>query len=178
MEVASLQSRCQEYLSSRVSDYEFRCIRFRAVYDEMVKMGLADGDTVYDLGAGRCDFDKFLREQGWAGQYVPVDGSIDGTDLQTWMPPGYADFFVAIEVIEHLHRPWPLLRWMQVMSRKGAVVTTPNPLTTDVLGMDYTHVTPVYAASLEYFGWKTRGVNLFLQDPEDSIIATFGLESE
>lgn len=164
-----IKTACQDYLNKRVSSYWFRCRRYKAVADKLFELGLNDKHTIFDLGAGRCDFDYYLRvTRKWRGRYVPVDGSIDGTDLEAWIPPS-ADFFVSIEVIEHLQNPLRLLLYMRRMARMGVVVTTPNPETTDVIGMDPTHVSPVPHAALWYVGFKTRS-RTFFGKPKDSIL--------
>lgn len=133
-----------EYLDLRCGTFEFRCRRYSAVHAVMADNGLGRYDTIVDVGAGRQEFKKFLRSTGWRGEYTPIDGSIDGTNLETWEPPEPRDWFVAIEVMEHLCDPWRLVHAMHAKSHRGIVVTTPNPLTVNVLAMDSTHVTPVY----------------------------------
>jgi hypothetical protein len=110
----------------------------------MLANGLDNSMTVVDVGAGMTEFDYTLRaEYGWRGRYIPVDGGIDGTDLNVWIPPREAHFFVALELVEHLVN-WPsLVEKMQDKSMRGVVLSTPNPRTTDVIGMDPTHVCEV-----------------------------------
>jgi hypothetical protein len=170
---ASTQHKWETYLGARTGTYEFRCRRYAAVARKLQEMGLADGDLVVDVGAGRCEFDHFLRTSlGWTGRYLPVDGSLDGTDIERWAPPETLrpEFFVAIELVEHLHAPHRLMRRMRAHARKGVAVTTPNPETTDVLGMDATHVTPVHFEEFTARGWAAEKCSLFGQ-PEDSILA-------
>ena len=165
-----LRTACDEYLGQRVSSYWFRCRRYKAVADKLFQLGLKDSDTIYDLGAGRCDFDYYLRvTKKWRGRYVPVDGSLDGTNLETWNPPE-TDWFVSIEVIEHLTNPLEFLYNLICSARKGVVVTTPNPATTDVLGMDPTHVAPIPMFELRDAGFKAE-TRSFFGKPKDSILA-------
>lgn len=156
-----LQQACQSYLGSRISDYAFRCRRFRVVYNELVRMGFARGDSVLDLGAGRQDFKRFLREQGWYGLYVPIDGAIDGTDLNTWSPSEMADFVVAIEVAEHLLDPYRFLAKATRAARRGCVMTTPNPEVVDVIACDPTHVSVVDPQHPYLREWVLSRHNLF-----------------
>jgi hypothetical protein len=179
MTTASLQARCQEYLSSRSSDYEFRSIRFRAVAEELHKLGLKRRDAICDLGAGRQDFCKFMRDEyGWCGDYFPVDGSIDGTDLQFWDAPFRVPFYVCIEVLEHLHAPQILMNEMMKSCEKGAVATTPNPAVVDVMACDPTHVCEVPEELFNRLGWTTHTAELFKTGKMDSIVAVYRRKSE
>jgi len=144
---------CDNYLDDRTGKYEYRAVRYRAAIEEMIRLGLDDTMTVVDVGAGMTEFDYTLRaEYGWRGRYFPVDGGLDGTDLNTWTPPREAHYFVALEILEHLSKPWTLLVKMQQYATKGVVISTPNPETTDVLGMDPTHRTEIHRVDLERFG--------------------------
>lgn len=135
---------CDEYLNSRTGKYEQRAIRYRHACNVMTDHGLTDDMTVIDVGAGWTEFDYTLRaEFGFKGRYIPVDGGIDGTDLNEWMPQRRADWFVALEIAEHLLEPYSFLGKMMLMADKGVVFSTPNPRTTDVFGMDPTHVSEV-----------------------------------
>jgi hypothetical protein len=137
-------------------------------------MGLDDSCTVVDVGAGWTELEVCLRREGyWMGRYIPVDACIDGVDLEDWLPPRSAEFFVALEVIEHMRRPLRLLYAMAMGATKGVVVTTPNPRTTDVLGMGVTHQTPVCRETLESLGFEVQPCSLFGK-PEDSLFATWG----
>jgi hypothetical protein len=166
-----LKQACQGYLNERCSSYWFRCRRYKAVADKLFELGLKDSHTMFDLGAGRCDFDYYMRTtRKWRGRYVPIDGSIDGTNLEKWFPVE-AEWYVAIEVVEHLSFPIHFLWDCMYHVRKGMVITTPNPKTTDVLGMDPTHITPVYANQLRdplLFKVETRS---FFGKPKDSLLA-------
>jgi hypothetical protein len=156
-----LQTRCTEYLANRRATYEERKRRFRDVAQVLVReIGLASGDTLVDLGAGHCQFDFFLRaEIGWMGRYVPIDGSFDGTDLETWEPKGQADVYVLMETVEHLDDPLRLLRILN--PRRGIVLTTPNPATVDVLKCDPDHRSQVSAQELREMGYSVREVTYF-----------------
>lgn len=164
-----IRTTCQEYLGQRRSSYWFRCRRYKAVAEKLIELGLRPTDTLYDLGAGRCDFDYYLRvTKKWRGRYVPVDGSLDGTNLEKWTPPR-ADWFVAIEVIEHLMRPLRFLSLLWPHTDKGIVVTTPNPDTTDVLAMDPTHISAVPMKELLRIGMSAEARSFFGK-PKDSIL--------
>lgn len=166
----TLYDRCNTYLDQRIGTYEFRKIRYTSVVQKMSRMGLRDDHLVVDVGAGRCELNHLLHELYFRVRYLPVDGSLDGTDLETWQPPLRADFFAAIEILEHIHHPQRLMRELMLHANKGIVATTPNPLTTDVMGMDHTHVTPLYPAHFAALGWKTEIRSHFGQ-PDDSILA-------
>lgn len=119
----------------------------------MARLGLADGDVICDLGAGYCDLDVRLRSRGWWGRYVPVDGWIDPRiDLETWEPFD-ADFFVAIDVVEHLHDWRAMVHRAQSHARKGMIVMTPDAETVDVLAMHPTHFSALTGADLEAEGF-------------------------
>lgn len=140
---------CDDYLDAREGRYEYRAIRYRKAIETMYLHGLDDSMTLFDVGAGATEFDYCLRvEYNWRGRYIPVDGGIDGVDIQHWLPPRPAHWFVALELLEHLHNPYECLqRWIDRAS-VGVVVSTPDPRTTDVIGMDATHVTEIHKADL------------------------------
>lgn len=146
---------CNEYLQSRTGRYEWRAIRYRAAALAMVNNGLSDEDTVFDIGAGMTEMDYLLRtEFDWRGRYVPIDGSIDGINLETWVPPRQAEWFVALEILEHLHEYRRLTNQMMTHATKGVIFSTPNPETTDVLGMDETHVVEVDRTLMSMLGFE------------------------
>ena len=170
---------CDQYLGDRTGKYEYRAVRYRAAIDWMKSVGLTDNDTIVDVGAGMTEFDYCLRaEYGFRGRSIPVDGGIDGTDLNVWVPPREAHFFVALEIIEHLYDPMRLVREMLAKAMRGVVVSTPNPRTTDVIGMDPTHVTAVHAKELEnaglYVSEETFYGGVFSSEGRnDSLLATW-----
>lgn len=144
---------CDNYLDERTGKYEYRAIRYRATITAMLYGGLDNTMTVFDIGAGMTEFDYCLRKEfNWRGRYIPIDGGIDGTDLEVWTPPREAHWFVALEILEHLTDPYGLLNRMQAYATKGVVISTPNPETTDVLGMDPTHRCEIHRADLESAG--------------------------
>lgn len=161
---------CDDYLKSRTGKYEWRCQRYSAVAEKMIDAGLCDDDMVIDIGAGWTEFDVYLRELGWRGRYFPVDGGLDGTDLEKWHPPREAEFMVAIELIEHLENPRRMLQEMEQYATKLCAITTPNPKTTDVLGMDPTHKSFVYDTEMRIWKWETEIRSFYGQDG-DSILS-------
>jgi len=169
---------CDNYMDERTGKYEYRAVRYRAAIDWMYEQGLDDSMTVVDVGAGMTEFDYCLRaEYGWRGRYIPVDGGIDGTDLNAWVPPRDAHFFVALELIEHIN-DWPrLVNAMKGKASRGVVLSTPNPFTTDVIGMDPTHVCEVYPGELELFGFNVKNAmfygGVFSGGRADSLFATW-----
>lgn len=176
MSALAVRQQWEAYLEERTGTYEFRCRRYSEVFRELRRLGLRNGDLVYDVGAGYCEFGRHLfREAEWWGRYVPVDGAIDGTNLETWVPPITAHAFVAIEVVEHLLNPDRLLAEFAKHAELGAVVTTPNPATVDVLGMDRTHRSILPRWKFRELGWTTRTVSLFGK-PEDTIVAVWSPE--
>lgn len=142
---------CDNYMGQREGRYEWRAVRYRRAIEAMQNIGLdSRSHTIVDVGAGMTEFDYCLRkEYDFMGRYIPVDGGIDATDLNNWTPPREAHWFVALELVEHLYN-WPLLvERMQNKAITGVVLSTPNPLTTDVIGMDPTHVVEVHRSQLE-----------------------------
>lgn len=146
---------CDNYMDERTGKYEYRAVRYKRAIEEMYRHGLDDSMTIFDVGAGMTEFDYCLRSTyGWRGRYIPVDGGIDGTDLNEWKPPRDAHWFVALELLEHLTH-WPTLMVnMQAAAKSGIVISTPNPRTTDVIGMDPTHVCEIKPEALDVFGFK------------------------
>lgn len=146
---------CDNYMDERKGKYEYRAVRYRHAIDAMIARGLDDSMTIFDVGAGMTEFDYTLRaEYNWRGRYIPVDGGIDGTDLNHWTPPREGHWFVALELLEHLNNWNGLIYAMQDKASRGIVVSTPNPRTTDVIGMDPTHVVEIYPAYLEGRGFQ------------------------
>jgi hypothetical protein len=165
----TIRQSCENYIGSRVSCYEFRSIRYEAVTDKLIELGLKDGDTVTDLGAGDGEFGIYLKERGLNVIYKPVDGMIDGTDLNLFVPEP-SDFIVSIEVIEHLLDPRRFMLITKLCALKGVVMTTPNPKVTDVYAMDATHISEVHAEDFKAGGFNCEERILFFE-PEDSLLA-------
>lgn len=148
---------CDQYLNERTGKYEFRQVRYLAAAHALNDMGLDHNHTVLDLGAGWTEFDYCLRtELSWRGRYIPIDGGIDGTNIETWDPPRDYDFVVALEILEHLANPWEVMAVLQHVTTQGIVVSVPNPRTTDVLGMDRTHVSIITRDFLEAWGFEVE----------------------
>lgn len=167
---------CDNYLGERTGRYEWRALRYRAALRELEQLGLCDADTIFDIGAGWTEFDYCLRTEGDSrARYVPVDGGIDGVQLERWCPPREAEFFIALELIEHLHDPWRLISELKRAAAKGIVITTPN---TDRLGaaavraMDETHFSPISRAELEESGFAVEERS-FYGGELDSLLATW-----
>lgn len=184
LDKADLIGSCDAYLGARTGKYEYRRIRYRAALLAMQATmaeyqpfgrpiyGLCDEDTVVDVGAGWTEFDFCLRiDGGWRGRYIPVDGCNDGTDLETWVPPREAEWFVALELLEHLEDPDRLVRAMQGKCKKGIIISTPNPMTTDVLGMDPTHKTEIHQKMLRDWGFQHIMKKSFYGGKKDSLFA-------
>jgi hypothetical protein len=156
-----------------------RAPEYSIVKKRLDEMGLDHGDTLVDVGAGDCAFDGFLRRDGWSGQYVPIDGSIQGLDLDSkhWSAEDLAcfvpaDWYVAIEVLEHCDDWRYPLRLMMERARKGVVITTPNPDVVDVLAVDPTHRSPVPRAELHRTpGMASDLVTLNARGKGDTIVA-------
>lgn len=162
---------CNAYLDRRTGTYPFRKVRYTAVAEKMRSMGLQEGDLVVDIGAGRCEFDHLLHELGLRVRYLPIDGSIDGTNLEVWCARNLrADFYVAIEILEHLREPFRLMLELMRTAKKGVLATTPNPNTVDVLGIDSTHVTPLDEDDFFFMGWDTE-IRSHFGKKDDSILA-------
>lgn len=169
---------CDSYLDDRTGKYEFRAVRYRAAAGWLTANGLTDDMTIVDVGAGMTELDYCLRaEYGWRGRYIPVDGGIDGVNLNYWTPPREAHFFVALEIIEHLANWRALIERMQRKALVGVVMSTPNPRTTDVIGMDPTHMVEVYSADLEPYAFKvseeTFYGGVFSDGAPDALFATW-----
>lgn len=145
-----------EYMHSREGCYEYRSVRYAAAAQAMAnsKHGLDGFDTVVDLGAGWTEMDYYLRrEMNWRGRYLPMDYSLTGVDLETWTPSRPFEWFVALEIAEHLHDPARFLSSLQNSATHGVVVSVPDPRTVDVLAIDDTHVTTPGVELLEDLGF-------------------------
>jgi hypothetical protein len=165
---------CDAYLGERCGRYEWRCVRYDAAMFALVENGVEDSDTVCDVGAGWTEFGArmYTTMKKARPRYFPVDGGLDGTDLELWVPPRRAEFFVALELLEHLDDPFRLVSVMQRSCGKAIVVSTPNPETTDVLGMDRTHKTPIHRYDLMARGFKVEPRS-FYGKPDDSLYAVW-----
>lgn len=171
-------SECDDYLASRTGSYEYRSVRYEAAAAELTAMGLSDTDTVVDIGAGMTEFDYHLRTtRHFKGRYIPIDGGIDGTDLNYWKPQRQYDYAVALEILEHLDDPESFIRRLQRRVTRGIVVSVPNPRTVDVLGIDPTHVTVVPFGMLSRSGFmvveKTFYGGVFSNGEPDSLFAVW-----
>lgn len=157
------QQAWEEYLSTTPSygSYYDRCPEYHVVFRQLARLGLAENDLIVDVGAGWCDFDHYIRtEQGWRGRYMPIDGSIQGIDMNLWSGPRvHADWYVCIETLEHLYEPGHLVEQMKKYTKQGMVVTTPNADVVDVLAVDRTHVIALDRAWLQDYGFKVHAVN-------------------
>lgn len=153
---------CDDYLHSRTGKYEYRAIRYRKAADWLMLNGLSNSDTLTDIGAGWTEFDYCLRkEYDWRGRYIPVDGGITNIDLNTWEPERETDWFVGLEILEHLRNPERLVRVLQQSTIKGAVVSVPDPSKVDVFSLDSTHLVEVHEADLLRWGFAVTSEQLY-----------------
>ena len=152
---------CDDYLNERTGKYEYRAIRYRKAADWLILNGLNDGHTICDIGAGWTEFDYCLRkEYDWKGRYIPIDGGISNVDLNTWVPEREVDFFVGLEILEHLKNPMRLVRDMQSKS-KGIVISVPDPAKLDIFALDDTHITEVDTRMLTGEGFTVVSEQLY-----------------
>jgi hypothetical protein len=161
----------ETYRDSRAGTYEFRSMtRYRGVAERLAALGFDTYASVMDVGAGTCQFARYLREHAWCGPYMPVDAVIDGADLSKWIPSFMADYAVCIETLEHIHNPGRLLGMLRHAARKGIVITTPNPDVVDVLRCDPTHVSVITPGFLESQGYVVTARSFF-GVPNDTLVA-------
>lgn len=166
-------SKWTDYRDARKGTYEFRSrTRYAAVADRLFALGLSNRHTVLDVGAGSCQFGRYLRSRGWRGFYAPVDAVLDGVDLDVWTPPR-VDYAVAIEVVEHLYEPFRMLAALSLAARHGVVITTPNDEAVDVLLCDPTHVSIVAAPDLTGLHFTVERHTWFGK-PDDTLLAWKG----
>lgn len=162
---ADERSRWVEYLEETPTygTYFDRRPEYQEVWARLFEMGVKDGDLIVDVGAGTCDFDRFLRtEAKWNGRYWPIDGAVQGIDFQAvspaeYLPAGDVDWIVCIETIEHVDKERNLLDLMLARTKKGIVVTTPNGDVQDVIPLDPTHVCGWTSAEFEKRGMTVHG---------------------
>jgi hypothetical protein len=157
-------------------EFNARVPEYVAIWEELKKYGLQDGDRILDLGAADGDLDHFLRAQGWRGLYCPVDMIIDGTDLNEYEVPNGYDFIVLEQVIEHLPE------WQDMLDRcesTGAVVVvaTPNGEVVpdhDKHDMHYqmAHVDWIAPGTLEGLGYEVTLKEFTGAGAGDTIIAS------
>jgi hypothetical protein len=160
----------EHYRDTRKGTYEFRSrTRYAAVFDRLRQLGLGERDYICDVGAGEKQFERYGREAGWKGNYLPIDAVVDGTNLETWTPHP-ATWYVCIEVLEHLYDWSRLLDDIQAAALRGIVITTPNHLAVDVIGCDPTHVSVVKPEDLLRRGMTVQPASWF-GTPHDSLIA-------
>jgi hypothetical protein len=164
-----LMDRCAAYICADRRPYSERKARYQVASDRLHQSGFSDRDTLLDLGAGGTELDYCLRtEHDWRGRYVPVDGWIDGTDLETWTPPHPPAWFAALEIVEHLQDPQRLIKVMKEHARRGFVLTTPNSAVVDVFAMDSDHVHAFTRTQLQAWGLHTT-VHTFYGTPDDGL---------
>lgn len=153
---------CDEYMASRTGKYEWRAIRYRKAAQFFHSISLSDEDTVCDLGAGWTEFDYCLRtEFDWRGRYMPLDAGMYPVDLNSWTPNRPVEFFVALEIVEHLHDPERILRLLPEYAHKGIAISVPNPRTVDVYGMDPTHVSAPTEEMFRDFGYTVQEATFY-----------------
>jgi len=168
---------CRDYCAQRQATYTMRRTRFSCVSAWLrIYLGMDDGDILYDLGAGHCQFGRHLQDLKYYQRYVAIDGALTGHDLNADPPlpvlpqPDYA---VALEVVEHLEHPARFLRWLRDYPLYGAVITTPNPEVVDVKAIDPDHISVVEPELLEELGYQVERRQFFSQ-PGDTLVAAFG----
>lgn len=181
--VAERITEADAYLQARTGCYAWRCVRYDAALSVMWSLGLHDDCTVFDVGSGWGEFGARLHTGNMVfdsqsrARYIPIDAANDGTDLETWIPPRRAEFFVALEVLEHLADPEALMSRMIGYTDRAVIVSTPNPETTDVIGMDATHKTPVTREMLMSKGFYVREMS-FYGKPRDSLFAVWSPDGQ
>jgi hypothetical protein len=144
----------------------------------MLDSGLTDGMTVVDIGAGMTELAYCLmNEYGLRIRYIPVDGGIDGTDLNNWTPKRMAHFYVGLEILEHLQDPYDVARKMRLHSDIGTVFSTPDPAYCDVLAMDATHTQAIDKSRMEMLGFSIESRKFYggyySNDQNDSLFGTW-----
>lgn len=168
-----------DYLNARTGCYEWRCHRYDAAIDAMINLGLIDVmPLIVDVGAGRQEFRARLVQRNISAAYIAHDAAIDGIDFDD---PSYevgnCDFVVCLEVLEHLINPRSLMDRMITAADKAVIVSTPNPATTDVLGMDTTHQTPITRSMLERKGFYVQERSFYGQ-PADSLFGVWSPDGQ
>lgn len=157
--------------------YADRVQEYRAVHEVLKKMGLKNDDLIVDVGAGPCDFDRYLREAGWHGRYWPIDGAVQGVDFTTddpdeYLPVGRVDWVVCIETIEHIPARMEMLSALRDRVGYGLVITTPNGEIMDVSQLDPTHVDSYDTQTFTDAHMQVFGVTFSPERPQpDTLIA-------
>lgn len=177
-----------KYLRARTGKYAWRCARYDAALESMHRIGLSDDDTVFDVGAGMGEFgarlhtgafqfgeDRYKGSESFPSsraRYVPVDAALDGADLEHWAPPRKAEWFVALELLEHLRNPSRLLIDMTIAATKGVIISTPNEDVVDTLALDPDHKTIIRRSMLELAGFDVFEGS-FCGKERDSLLAVW-----
>lgn len=169
---------CDDYMASRTGKYEWRAIRYRKAAEYLKTLRLDHADTVCDLGAGWTEFDYCLRtEYSWRGRYMPIEAGLYPIDLNVWEPYRKVEFFVALEIMEHLYDPERLLSILPKYATKGIAISVPNPETVDVLGIDETHVSIPDRQLFEKLGYDVTEAEfyggVFSDGKPDSLFVTW-----
>lgn len=168
---------CEGYINEPRRSFEEKRVRYDAASDLLVDMGLSDVDTVLDIGAGWTEMDYVLRTHvNFMGRYIPVDGGIDGVNVDAWdWMPRQTDYLVALEIVEHLTAPEVFLHKILKSATKGIVLSTPNPQRVDVLAMDPDHKSSIWGADLQNYGFSVQYQN-FYGSNYDGILAWYAPE--
>lgn len=146
-----------EYMGNRTGSYEYRSVRYRAAGDKLIEYGLNNEKTVTDIGAGWTELDYCLRrDYDWRGRYIPIDYGISEIDLNNWKPYRKTDFYVALEILEHLYDPERAIETMIKNCYGGIICSVPNPHTVDVFAIDDTHVSVVNKEMFENYGFTVE----------------------
>lgn len=166
---AAWKAECEAYLTAQ-GPWLSRSRRYTAVEIALCSMGFHHGDLIVDVGAGMCDFARYMYQEGYFMRYLPIDGSIDGTDIET-DPFASGDWMVCIETVEHMNKPFDLLRMLAARAKYGVVVTTPNPARTDVLALDSDHKCAISMDDFIGLGYLPNTESIHYE--EDTILATY-----
>lgn len=155
---------------------------FRMVEDIYSMLEVKNGETVVDVGCGAAYFGRFLPPHLSKLQLYGVD--IDDAaklglkynykkiyikDLEKdyqlrYFKDNSIDYIIAKDILEHLQRPWHLVKEMYRILKPGGKVYAHVPnYTSSMAWIDYTHVRPYSKRSLrlmfEDYGFKTLVLN-------------------
>lgn len=153
-----LRQSCSSYVQSRKATYRFRKPRFD---DAAAKLNIQPHSTLLDIGGGNGDFGRAVSDIGLDCNYINLDGSTTGINLEALTRVGNPDHISCLEVLEHLHHWEHVLDLITHSYAKSAVCSVPNPEAVDVLRCDPTHVSIVPAWAFTSRGWTVEPRSYF-----------------
>jgi len=133
-----------------------------------------------NIGCGRNILDGWINVDRWPAPGVDVAANLDSDFVRlSGIADNCVDEFLLSHVIEHIHKPLPLMQTLHCLAKPGAIATIRTPYgSSDDAWEDQTHVRPYFLGSFGYFSqpfywradyayrgdWRVKKIVLFVPD--------------